>query len=85
MTIPPDQKLRREFIKYLKVITSPKNRASLPQFVKHLRANTSRKDEEFLLLCKAYLREFHQLHDFTVTLSPEDRCVNVFFCKKPPC
>jgi len=85
MRNPPDQNLYKQFIKHLKVVMSPENRASLPRFVKYLRANTSRKDEEYLLLSKEYLKTFHHLHDFTVKLSSETRCVNVFFCRKPPC
>lgn len=84
MTIPPDQKLRREFIQHLKVVTALKNRASLRQLVKYLRANTSRKNEEFLRLSKEYLREYHQLHDFEI--KPSKRVVNTFICtRRPPC
>ena len=54
--------------------------------LKDLRAHlTKQRSDEFLRLCKEYLKKYHQLHDFKVKLSQENRVINVFICKKPPC
>lgn len=75
---------RREFIDDLKVVMAAKGKKPLQQLVKDLRANTSRKNEEFLRLSKAYLTEYHQLHDFVIK-SPGTTVVNTFICRRPPC
>jgi len=42
------------------------------------------RDKKLLALCKEFLKTNH----FLTTLyakSPEDRVVNIYYCKRPPC
>jgi hypothetical protein len=42
------------------------------------------QDEQLMSLCREYLKMHHCLTTIYAQ-APDDRVVNIFYCKKPPC